>query len=135
MRARLEIRAPTGPNRVEDGARTGSAEVEVRTTLELRAGEDLRAGEVEPRQPGIRDHRLRVHLPLPQLAATSVAECAYATVERGLTAEGGPTEQGLATYPSRRFVRAGGLTVAHEGLTGVRARRPRRRRAPPARWP
>ena len=45
-----------------------------------------------------------------------MAECAFATVERGLVAEGGPTEQGLATYPSRRFVGAGGLTVAHEGL-------------------
>ena len=54
--------------------------------------------------------------PCPSRAAVSVAECAFATVERGLTAEGGPTEQGLATYPSRRFVTAGGLTVAHEGL-------------------
>ena len=54
--------------------------------------------------------------PLPERASSSVAECAFGTVERGLTAEGGPTEQGLATYPSRRFVTAGGLTVAHEGL-------------------
>ena len=52
----------------------------------------------------------------PERATASVAECAFATVERGLVAEGGPTEQGLATYPSRRFVVAGGLTVAHEGL-------------------
>ncbi len=37
-------------------------------------------------------------------------------VERGLVAEGGPTEVGLATFPSRRFVEAGGLTIAHEGL-------------------
>ena len=32
------------------------------------------------------------------------------------TAEGGPTEHGLPTFPSRRFVSAGGLTVVHEGL-------------------
>jgi hypothetical protein len=37
-------------------------------------------------------------------------------VERGLTAEGGATELGLPTFPSRRFVQAGGLTVVHEGL-------------------
>jgi mannosylglycerate hydrolase len=57
-----------------------------------------------------------VHLPLPSAAATSVAECAFASVERGLTAEGGPTERALATFPSRRFVTAGGLTLVHEGL-------------------
>ena len=37
-------------------------------------------------------------------------------VQRGLLAEGGPSERALATYPSRRFVQAGGLTVCHEGL-------------------
>jgi hypothetical protein len=37
-------------------------------------------------------------------------------VERGLEAEGGPTEAALATYPARRFVQAGGLTVVHDGL-------------------
>jgi len=63
-----------------------------------------------------RDHRLRVHLPLPRPAATSRAECAFAVVERGLEAEGGPTEVGVPTFPSRRFVQAGGLTVVHEGL-------------------
>ena len=86
------------------------------TTLELHAGDDLVRVHVAFDNHGLRDHRLRVHLPLPQRASSSVAECAFATVERGLTAEGGPTEQGLATYPSRRFVTAGGLTVAHEGL-------------------
>jgi hypothetical protein len=53
---------------------------------------------------------------LPEPAAHSVAECAFATVERGLVPESGPTEAGLPIYPSRRFVQAGGLTVAHEGL-------------------
>ena len=33
-----------------------------------------------------------------------------------MTAEGGPHEPGLPTFPSRRFVQAGGLTLAHEGL-------------------
>ena len=37
-------------------------------------------------------------------------------VRRGLTAEGGPNEWGVPTFPSRRFVQAGGLTVVHDGL-------------------
>ena len=40
---------------------------------------------------------------------------AFATVERG-EAEGGPRECAVATYPARRFVVAGGLTVVHDGL-------------------
>jgi hypothetical protein len=63
-----------------------------------------------------RDHRLRVHLPLPRPAATSQAECAFTVVERGLEAEGRPDEAGLPTFPSHRFVSSGGLTVVHEGL-------------------
>src|SRR3546814_11910631 len=59
---------------------------------------------------------MRVHLPLPSPATSSTAECAFATVERGLEAEGGATELGLPTFPSRRFVSAGGLAVVHEGL-------------------
>jgi hypothetical protein len=63
-----------------------------------------------------RDHRLRVHLPLPEPARTSEAECAFAVVERGLTAEGRPQEFGLPTAPARRFVSAGNLTVVHDGV-------------------
>ncbi len=63
-----------------------------------------------------RDHRLRVHLPLPEPASSSRAECAFAVVERGLVAEGRTDEVGTPTFPSRRFVTAGGLTVVHEGL-------------------
>ena len=62
------------------------------------------------------DHRLRAWFPLPEPAASSRAESVFGTVERGLTAEGGPNEVGLPTFPSRRFVQAGGLTVAHDGL-------------------
>jgi alpha-mannosidase len=117
VRGRLVvIRTYELPTHVADQARTGSQTVEVRTTLELHAGDDLVRVHVAFDNHGVRDHRLRVHLPLPQPAATSVAECAFATVERGLTAEGGPTEAPMATFPSRRFVTAGGLTVAHEGL-------------------
>ncbi len=117
LRARLEVlRSFEVPTHVADGARVGAHVLEVTTVLELRAGEDLVRVEVAFDNHGVRDHRLRAHFPLPEPSATSAAECAFAVVERGLDAEGGPTEVGLATFPSRRFVSAGGLTVVHEGL-------------------
>jgi hypothetical protein len=54
--------------------------------------------------------------PLPSPATSSEAECAFAVVERGLEAEGGEGEMGVATFPARRFVRAGGLTIVHDGV-------------------
>jgi alpha-mannosidase len=95
--------------------RTGERTVEVTTTVELRADERIVRVITRFVNPS-RDHRLRVHLPLPEPASHSEAECAFAVVRRGLTAEGRPDEFGLPTFPSRRFVSAGGLTVAHEGL-------------------
>lgn len=95
------------------------ADVEIRTTLELRAGEPLVRVRCEFDNPS-RDQRLRAHFPVPAPATGSDAECAFAVVHRGLTAEGGPNEVGLPTFPSRRFVDAGdgdtGLAIVHDGL-------------------
>ncbi len=93
--------------------------VTVHTTLELRAGERfLRVTHELDNQA--RDHRLRVHFPLPAPVTGSDAECAFSVVHRGLTAEGGPQEFGLPTFPSRRFVDASdgtaGLALLHDGL-------------------
>lgn len=88
---------------------------EVTTRLELHADEAF-VRVTTTFDNAARDHRLRAWFPLPERATASRAECAFAVVERGLVAEGGPTERALPTYPSRRFVQAGGLTVAHEGL-------------------
>jgi alpha-mannosidase len=67
-----------------------------------------------------RDHRVRVHFPLPAPVTGSDAECAFAVARRGLTAEGGPNELPLPTFVSRRFVDASdgavGLAVLHDGL-------------------
>jgi mannosylglycerate hydrolase len=62
-----------------------------------------------------RDHRIRAVFPLGPAVHSTEAECAFATVVRS-GAEGGPHEPALATYPSRRFVTAGPLTVTHQGL-------------------
>jgi mannosylglycerate hydrolase len=93
--------------------------VMVRTTLELRTDERFLRVRTDLDNP-CRDHRLRTHFPLPAPATTSNAECAFAVVERGLTAEGGPNEFGLPTFVSRRFVDASdgeaGLALVHDGL-------------------
>lgn len=118
LRARLRVRRTFAwPERVDDEARarTGRTLVDVDTVVEVRAGERLVRVHTSFDNT-CRDHRLRAHFPLPAPAAASRAECAFAVVERGLRAEGGPTEAPLPTFPSRRFVQAGGLTVAHEGL-------------------
>jgi alpha-mannosidase len=93
--------------------------VDVVTTLELRTGERFLRVHVEL-DHHVRDHRLRAHFPLPAPVAGSDAECAFAVVHRGLTAEGGPHEFGLPTFVSRRFVDASagdqGLALLHDGL-------------------
>jgi mannosylglycerate hydrolase len=102
------------PQKVVSGERTGIEPVEVVTDVELRAGERMvRLGTTIDNR--CQDHRLRAVFPLPDAVDFTVAECAFATVERR-TPEGGAHEVALATFPSRRFVRAGGLTVTHEGL-------------------
>jgi len=96
-------------------ARTGAVTAVVTTDVELRADERFVRVTTRFVNPAS-DHRLRVHLPLPRPAEGSDAECAFAVVHRGLDAEGRTDELGLPTFPCRRFVTAGGLTVAHEGL-------------------
>ena len=97
---------------------------DVVTTYELRTGERFVRMHVEL-DHRVRDHRLRAHFPLPAAVDGSDAECAFAIVHRGLTAEGGPHEFGLPTFVSRRFVDCAaadpngedaGLALVHDGL-------------------
>jgi mannosylglycerate hydrolase len=118
LEARVTITARyTWPDHVDGTTqeRVGANNVTVSTTLTQSADEPFVRATTRFVNPS-RDHRLRVHFPLPQPTDQSEAECAFAVVRRGLTAEGRPEEFGLPTFPSRRFVSAGGLTVAHEGL-------------------
>ena len=116
VRGRLRVvRRFRWPSHLADGRRVGAQLVEVRTTLEVRAGEAT-VRVTTAFDNSCRDRRLRAVFPLPSRADGSVAECAFGTVARGLDAEGGPHERALPTFPSRRFVSAGGLTVTHEGL-------------------
>lgn len=116
VRGRIEVACTyRWPVEVAGGRRVGSIETKVHVEAELHAGDDVVRLHVSFENRS-RDHRVRIWFPLPQPADASEAECAFGTVVRGTTAEGGPNEVGLPTFPSRRFVRAGGLTVVHEGL-------------------
>ena len=118
VRAAVEITATyVWPDHVDGSSqrRVGEHRVEVVTRLEIRADEAVVRATTSFVNPS-KDHRLRVHLPLPAPARTSQAESAFAVVERGLTAEGRADEFGLPTAPARRFVSAGGLTVVHDGV-------------------
>jgi alpha-mannosidase len=88
------------------------------TVVELRAGEPFvrLAVTVENRS---RDHRLRLHVPLPPGAspASSAAEGQFAVVERGRQAEGGYGEVPLPTFPARGFVAAGGVALLLDQVT------------------
>ena len=119
VRARARITSEyRWPDHVDGGSqdRVGEHVVEVATDVELRADESVVRVTTSFVNPS-GDHRLRVLLPLPEPATVSEAESAYAVVTRGLTAEGRADEFGLPTAPAHRFVSAGRLSVAHEGVT------------------
>ena len=97
-------------------ARVGENTVTVTTDVEVRADEPVVRVTTSFVNPS-GDHRLRVLLPLPEPTDHSEAESAYTVVRRGLTAEGRADEFGLPTSPAHRFVIAGRLSVAHEGVT------------------
>lgn len=116
LRARLQIDGLAHwPAFAFGDERVGPLTTAVTTVLELQAGQDLLHVTVRFDNRS-RSHRLRAVFPLAIPTASSKAECAFGIVERGIDAEGGPSEPAMATQPSRRFVQAGDLTLAHEGL-------------------
>jgi mannosylglycerate hydrolase len=118
VRASIAVTATyVWPDHVDGSSqrRVGEHRVDIETQLEMRADESVVRVTTSFVNPS-RDHRLRIHLPLPAAAESSRAESAFAVVERGLTAEGRPDEYGLPTAPARRFVSAGGLSVVHDGV-------------------
>ncbi|HET7486996.1 MAG TPA: glycoside hydrolase family 38 C-terminal domain-containing protein [Acidimicrobiales bacterium] len=124
VRARLVVHRsyqwPVAVRRQGPAERTAAVvPVETRTVVDVVAGEPFvrLAVEVENR---CRDHRLRMHFPLPAPVRESRAESAFAVVARPLTVPGNPIEAGQATFPSTRFVDCSdgdrGLALVHDGV-------------------
>jgi alpha-mannosidase len=70
-------------------------------------------GRVSNRRP---DHRLRLHVALPEETSRVVAGSPFELVERGLVSEGSDREAASPTWPARGVVLAGGLAVLAEGV-------------------
>jgi mannosylglycerate hydrolase len=134
VRGRIEItRRYRWPTRIDGGRR--SAPIDVFTpVVELRAGEDLVRVSVRF-DNRCRDHRVRMWFPLPEPTDRSPGRVRLHHRPPGLTAEGGPNEVGLPTFPSRRFVRGRraprGPRRAVRVRAGRRLERVTRRRAEP----
>src|SRR5690606_39505494 len=108
------------PSRTE-----ATEEIAVRTRVELRAGEPFVRLSLDF-DNRCADHRVRLHVPLPEQAAVSHAEGQFAVVTRGLTAEGGCGEGPLPTFPASSWGAAWGVagllwTVPRDGATWRRA--------------
>nr|WP_055507319.1 glycoside hydrolase family 38 C-terminal domain-containing protein [Nonomuraea pusilla] len=91
-------------------------EIVVDTRVELRAGEPF-ARLLVTFDNRCSDHRVRLHVPLPERADVSHAEGQFAVVTRGLNAEGGCGETPLPTFPASAWVAAGGVAVLLEHVT------------------
>ena len=123
LRARLEVaRLYQWPRGLapDDLSRASERLAAATTTLvELRAGEPFVRLTVSVENQS-RDHRLRLHVPLPAGgpgASRSEAEGQFAVVERGREAEGGHGEVPLPTFPARGFVAAGGVALLLDQVT------------------
>ncbi|HTF12917.1 MAG TPA: hypothetical protein VK659_32555 [Asanoa sp.] len=90
--------------------------VTVETLVRLHAGEPFARVTTSFINPAA-DHRLRLHIPLPDPVTGSAAEGQFAVTERGLTSEGGWGEFPLPTFPASGFVTAGAATVLLEHTT------------------
>jgi mannosylglycerate hydrolase len=87
----------------------------VEDLIELWAGEPFLRVTTEFRNDA-RDHRLRLHFPLPFKPEGSYGAGAFDVVARGLEAEGGPHEVGLPTFPARGFVDAWGHSASGDSV-------------------
>ena len=91
----------------------------IRTAVSLTAGDPVVAVETTLNNR-CRDHRLRVHFPLPAPVDCSHAGCAFAVVRRELGTEGGLAETPPPTFPARRIVDCSGgrigLAVIADGV-------------------
>lgn len=82
----------------------------VDTTVELRAGEPFVRLGLRFDNPS-NDHRLRLHVPLPEAVDRSHAAGQFAVTTRGLSVEAGHGEHPLPTFPASSFVAVNGVAA------------------------
>jgi hypothetical protein len=113
-----EAQVAAGPDTIaaEDGRIVAGWDgLTVRLGVRRREGEPfLRLeGAIENARP---DHRLRLHVRLPEPAEGSLAGSPFELAERPLRSEGGELEAPSPTWPARHVVQAGGIAAYHEGV-------------------
>jgi alpha-mannosidase len=98
----------------EGGIRARFPAVQIRLRAFARLGEPWvrLEGWIGNQRP---DHRLRLHVLLPEAASGSVAVAPFELVDRPLVSEGG-TEWPSPTCPARGVVLAGGMALLAEGV-------------------
>jgi Glycosyl hydrolases family 38 N-terminal domain/Alpha mannosidase middle domain len=109
---------PAGPVRIEAGPGAFEARFDgmtVSARLRRRSGERfvVLEGRIENERP---DHRLRLHVELPERADGSIAVSPFELVHRPPASEGSDLEWPSRTWPARGAVLAGGVAVLHEGV-------------------
>jgi alpha-mannosidase len=96
--------------RCDDERSAQRVATEVTMVIELRRGEPLARLRLSFVNQS-RDHRVRLHVPLPAPSDTSASDGQFAVTERGLTGEGGWGEFPIPTFPAYGFASAGDATV------------------------
>ena len=118
LRIERSYKVPVGLTNDGRGRARRTASMPVTTVIALRPGEPFLRVRVVIDNTA-RDHRTRLLLPLPFVAAGTVADGAFSVDERPREGEGGPHEAPTTTFPSRRGVAASdgerGLAVLHRG--------------------
>jgi alpha-mannosidase len=100
------------PEYINDFTRKREGEVELKldTFIELLADEKFLRVSHYFINTG-KDHRIRTVFPIDNGTDYSTADTAFGFVKRGLTAEGGPSEKGLPTFPANSILKAGNLKL------------------------
>jgi alpha-mannosidase len=110
LRVTRHYQWPQSLNRQNGCRATEVIDVPVSMLVELRRGEPFVRLRIQFTN-AVTDHRLRMHVPLPEAVQESAAEGQFSITTRGLEAEGGGGEYPLPTFPAYSFVSAGKATV------------------------
>ncbi|MCL4449512.1 MAG: hypothetical protein M1483_05110 [Actinobacteria bacterium] len=105
------------PQYIDDSTNTrvATTRVEVQSRISLISGEQvvrIKTGLTNTSK----DHKTRVVFPLLSPTDHSLSESAFTILKRPITAEGGPSEAPSAVFPTRWFIKAGGLVILTQGL-------------------